>query len=208
MDESGKVRGIRSGEKEAIAPLVICDPSYCADRFKKATGKVIRAICLLNHPIPNTHDAPSIQIILPAKQLNKKTGKLNFCFILFRHLHFYGELQSPYLCQGNLRRHYFSHCWDRKPWVRDTTGRKPAWWYFGDVRKCVQRVRAHQRRPCQQPVGDIILRRNQPLWNSERRDSSDLLENCGRETRLEHRANWWGRRILRWSNNHILNFIS
>jgi Rab GDP dissociation inhibitor len=34
---------------------------------------VIRAICLLNHPIPNTGDAASIQIILPSKQLNKKT---------------------------------------------------------------------------------------------------------------------------------------
>lgn len=39
----------------------------------KATGKVIRAICLLNHAIPHTNDAQSIQIILPAKQLNKKT---------------------------------------------------------------------------------------------------------------------------------------
>jgi Rab GDP dissociation inhibitor len=75
MNEDGKVTGIKSGDKTATAPLVICDPSYCADKFKKATGKVIRAICLLNHPIPNTHDAPSIQIIMPAKQLNKKTGK-------------------------------------------------------------------------------------------------------------------------------------
>lgn len=27
----------------------------------------------MNHPIPKTHDAPSIQIILPAKQLGKQT---------------------------------------------------------------------------------------------------------------------------------------
>ena len=71
--EDGKVKGIRSGDKTATAPLVICDPSYCSDQFKKPIGKVIRAICLLNHPIPNTNNAPSIQIILPAKQLGKRT---------------------------------------------------------------------------------------------------------------------------------------
>lgn len=71
--EDGKVTGIRSGENTATAPLVICDPSYCAQERVKPVEKVIRAICLLNHPIPNTKDAPSIQIILPAKQLNKNT---------------------------------------------------------------------------------------------------------------------------------------
>lgn len=71
--EDGKVCGIRNGENTAKAPLVICDPSYTTEDKIKATGKVIRAICLLNHPIPRTGDAPSIQIILPAKQLGKKT---------------------------------------------------------------------------------------------------------------------------------------
>ena len=65
--EDGKAVGIRSGENTARAPLVICDPSYTTEDRIKPIGKVIRAICLLNHPIPNTHEAPSIQIILPAK---------------------------------------------------------------------------------------------------------------------------------------------
>ena len=65
--EDGKVTGIKSGENTATAPLVICDPSYTtADRIK-SVGKVIRAICLMDHPIPETKDAPSIQIILPSK---------------------------------------------------------------------------------------------------------------------------------------------
>ena len=82
--EDGKAVGIRSGENTAKAPLVICDPSYTPKEKVKVTGKVIRAICLLNHPIPRTNDAPSIQIILPAKQLGKKTGKfLNFLTHLF-----------------------------------------------------------------------------------------------------------------------------
>jgi len=69
--EDGKVTGIRSGENTAKAPIVICDPSYTKDENLKPTGKVIRAICLLDHPIPDTHDAESIQIIIPAKQLDR-----------------------------------------------------------------------------------------------------------------------------------------
>jgi len=85
FDEEGKVKGIKSGENTATAPLVICDPSYTTEERIKPVVKVIRAICLLDHPIPHTGNAPSIQIILPAKQLKKNTGKLyplttNFLF--------------------------------------------------------------------------------------------------------------------------------
>ena len=60
FDADGKVTGIRSGENTAKAPIVICDPSYTtADRLRPA-GKVIRAICLLDHPIPETNGAESI----------------------------------------------------------------------------------------------------------------------------------------------------
>jgi len=77
FDEGGKVSGIKSGDVTATAPLVICDPSYADEKFIEAKGKVIRAICLLDHPIPHTNNAQSIQIILPAKQVGKKTGKYN-----------------------------------------------------------------------------------------------------------------------------------
>jgi len=70
--EDGKVKGIRSGESTATAPLVICDPSYTTEDKIKPVGQVIRAICIMDHPIPNTNNAASIQIILPAKQLGKK----------------------------------------------------------------------------------------------------------------------------------------
>ena len=30
--------------------------------------QVVRAACILSHPIPNTNNAPSAQIILPQKQ--------------------------------------------------------------------------------------------------------------------------------------------
>ena len=64
--EEGKAVGVRCGEESARAPLVICDPSYVAGQGKtKVTGKVIRAICITNQPIPNTNDASSSQIIIP-----------------------------------------------------------------------------------------------------------------------------------------------
>lgn len=71
--ENGKVTGIRSGDQVAKAPIVICDPSYANDSFLKPTGRVIRAICLLDHPIPNTNNVASVQIILPAKQMNRQS---------------------------------------------------------------------------------------------------------------------------------------
>jgi Rab GDP dissociation inhibitor len=63
--EDGKVTGIRSGEEVAKAPLVICDPSYAPSSKVKVVGKIIRAICILDHPIPNTNDSASAQIIIP-----------------------------------------------------------------------------------------------------------------------------------------------
>jgi len=76
FNEKGQVTGVRSGEQTARAPLIICDPSYVKDLKKtKSAGKVIRAICIMDHPIPNTDNVPSIQIILPQKQLNRSSGK-------------------------------------------------------------------------------------------------------------------------------------
>jgi Rab GDP dissociation inhibitor len=60
FDTDGKVKGIRVGEDTATAPIVICDPSYTTEDRLKPTGRVIRAICLMDHPIPDTHDAQSI----------------------------------------------------------------------------------------------------------------------------------------------------
>ena len=60
--KEGKVVGIKSGEEEAKAPMVICDPSYILSTQSskvKAVGKVIRAICILDHPIPHTNDSSS-----------------------------------------------------------------------------------------------------------------------------------------------------
>lgn len=71
----GKVTGVKSGDEEAKAPLVICDPSYVRSMKGqvKSQGKVIRTICVLDHPIPNTKDSTSVQIIIPQKQTGRKS---------------------------------------------------------------------------------------------------------------------------------------
>lgn len=76
-DDSGKVCGVKSGEEVAKCKLVICDPSYAAPEKTKPAGHIIRCICVLNHPIPETKKtdgtpALSCQIILPQKQLKRK----------------------------------------------------------------------------------------------------------------------------------------
>jgi Rab GDP dissociation inhibitor len=70
-DESGHVVGVESEGEVAKTRVVIGDPSYFPDKVRK-TGKVIRVICLMNHPIANTDNAKSAQIILPQKQVGRK----------------------------------------------------------------------------------------------------------------------------------------
>ena len=95
--ESGKAVGVRCGEESARAPLVICDPTYVTGQNKtRVVGKVIRAICIMNQPIPNTKEASSCQIIIPQKQLNRHSGKSSTtptCTSYLpshRHLHHHG----------------------------------------------------------------------------------------------------------------------
>lgn len=70
--EDGKVKGVRSGEEVAEAPIVIGDPTYFKDKVRKTGQRVIRAMCILNHPVPNTNDADSAQIIIPQGQVHRK----------------------------------------------------------------------------------------------------------------------------------------
>ncbi|KAG1710402.1 Rab GDP dissociation inhibitor beta [Nymphon striatum] len=70
--EDGKVVGVRSGDEVAKCKQVYCDPSYFPEKVEKF-GQVIRAICLINHPIDNTKDALSTQIIIPQNQVGRKS---------------------------------------------------------------------------------------------------------------------------------------
>ena len=76
-DEDKKVSGIEC-KGEFLNGVVKCntlvgDPSYFFDSDKVVkTGKIIRCICILDHPIPETNNAKGCQIIIPQKQISKE----------------------------------------------------------------------------------------------------------------------------------------
>ncbi|TDL28113.1 rab GDP-dissociation inhibitor [Rickenella mellea] len=80
-DSNGMFVGVRSGDETVKAKQVVGDPSYFG--AGKATpdggkmrvveeGKVVRAICILKHPIPGTEDSDSVQIIIPQNQVKRR----------------------------------------------------------------------------------------------------------------------------------------
>lgn len=72
FNEEGKACGVKNSKGEtAKCSMVICDPSYMPDKTKKI-GEVIRAICILEKPVPNTKDSLSAQIIIPQNQVGRK----------------------------------------------------------------------------------------------------------------------------------------
>jgi len=77
-DNDGKFVGVRSGSETVRAKQVIGDPSYFGSASESGKlravedGKVIRAICILKHPIPGTEEADSVQIIIPQNQVNRR----------------------------------------------------------------------------------------------------------------------------------------
>eukprot|EP00008_Paramoeba_atlantica_P003456 CAMPEP_0201479994 /NCGR_PEP_ID=MMETSP0151_2-20130828/4599_1 /ASSEMBLY_ACC=CAM_ASM_000257 /TAXON_ID=200890 /ORGANISM="Paramoeba atlantica, Strain 621/1 / CCAP 1560/9" /LENGTH=440 /DNA_ID=CAMNT_0047861735 /DNA_START=112 /DNA_END=1434 /DNA_ORIENTATION=- len=72
FDQDGKFVGVKSEGQIARAKFVAGDPTYFPDKVEK-TGEVVRCICLLNHPVPNTNKSESCQIILPQKQVGRKS---------------------------------------------------------------------------------------------------------------------------------------
>ena len=70
-NSDGTFKGVVSEGEEVYAPMVIGDPSYFKEKCNNI-GKVVRVICLMDHPIPNTDNSDSCQIILPQNQINRK----------------------------------------------------------------------------------------------------------------------------------------
>jgi len=86
MGDDGRVAAIKASDpddpenamKDVKTKMVIADPSYFPDKVKKV-GQVVRAICILDHPLPKTKPADkankyggamSAQIIIPANQID------------------------------------------------------------------------------------------------------------------------------------------
>jgi len=72
VDDEGAAYGIKCGNEMAKAKMIIGDPSYFPRNKVRPTGQVARCICFLNHPIPNTNEQESAQIIIPGPQVGRK----------------------------------------------------------------------------------------------------------------------------------------
>jgi Rab GDP dissociation inhibitor len=59
---------------ETKAKKILADPSYFPGKAR-VTGHLLKAICILNHPVPNTDNSDSAQLIIPQSQVGRKHGK-------------------------------------------------------------------------------------------------------------------------------------
>jgi Rab GDP dissociation inhibitor len=83
--DNGKVTGIKATMKErgdsgpglkfeTKAKKILADPSYFLGKTR-VTGHLLKAICILNHPIESTHNSDSLQLIIPQSQVGRTHGK-------------------------------------------------------------------------------------------------------------------------------------
>ena len=86
--DGSKVAGIkatmkdRSDEGEGMtfttkAKKILADPTYFPGKVQ-VVGHLLKAICILNHPVQNTDNSDSFQLIIPQSQVGRKNGKLPF----------------------------------------------------------------------------------------------------------------------------------
>ncbi|CAK7895326.1 rab GDP-dissociation inhibitor [[Candida] anglica] len=68
-----KFAGVKTKEGTGRAPIVIADPTYFPELVKKTGQRVIRAMCILDHPVAGTGDLDSLQLIIPQNQVGRKS---------------------------------------------------------------------------------------------------------------------------------------
>lgn len=80
--EGGKAVGIKATMKVPGEPgdgmkfqtkcsKILADPSYFPGKVR-ATGHLLKAICILNHPLDHTNNSDSLQLIIPQSQVGRK----------------------------------------------------------------------------------------------------------------------------------------
>jgi len=82
-NDQGVAVGVKSEGEVAKAKFVVGDPSYFPDKVKQV-GRVVSCICVLSHPIPNTNNAESAQIIIPQKEA-KRQYDIYICCVSAAH---------------------------------------------------------------------------------------------------------------------------
>jgi Rab GDP dissociation inhibitor len=75
------------------AKKILGDPSYFPGKVQ-VVGHVLKAICILSHPLADTNNSDSAQLIIPQSQVGRKNGRcFRRCLVLVclliqsRHLH-------------------------------------------------------------------------------------------------------------------------
>lgn len=58
---------------ETKTSMIIADPSYFPGKVQ-VVGTLLKAICILNHPVANTDNSDSAQLIIPQSQVGRKNG--------------------------------------------------------------------------------------------------------------------------------------
>lgn len=66
--------GVEEMKFETKAKMILGDPSYFPNKAK-VSGHVLRAICILKHPLAGTNDSDSSQLIIPQSQVGRKNGE-------------------------------------------------------------------------------------------------------------------------------------
>ncbi|KAL8632199.1 hypothetical protein Q9189_002109 [Teloschistes chrysophthalmus] len=80
--EGGRVAGIKATMRErgeesegtkfsTKTKMILADPSYFPGKAQ-VVGKLLKAICILNHPVANTDDSDSAQLIIPQSQVGRR----------------------------------------------------------------------------------------------------------------------------------------
>ena len=82
--EGSKVCGIKATMKErgeegdgmkftTKCKKILADPSYFPGKVQ-VTGHLLKAICILNHPVASTDNSDSLQLIIPQSQVGRRHG--------------------------------------------------------------------------------------------------------------------------------------
>ena len=70
--KDGKVCGVKfNNDIVTKCKMVVCDPSYVPRETVDIVNKIIRTICIINHPINQTDCSSSCQIVISQKQFKR-----------------------------------------------------------------------------------------------------------------------------------------
>lgn len=80
--EGGKISGIKATMRErgdegegmkfsTKTKMILGDPTYFPGKVQ-VVGHLLKAICILNHPLDKTNDSDSLQLIIPQSQVGRK----------------------------------------------------------------------------------------------------------------------------------------